>query len=356
MIQPLGVADDLLRGYSRSAFADSATWAAIRQNRPLTERDCWPANDESGKADRFQESPFFGEFCRPRGLRHLAVAPLQSPLFVGYPGAWHLYRDEAGGPFTPAELQQFSRLAKAWDQTVEKNRQSRHGRSDDSVAFRTLPVRQFILDGKLKPQFDADAFENLDFRLREQILKLARAAVGRGHNKVVTHRRLMCPDSFGDMWTFHAVAYPRFPALGEGPFVFFCHQPDGGDWRALRAADVQADEELARFVPAIQYMCEQFHRGPTLNQIAEIVHISPFHFHRRFTEVFGITPKHFMLECQVNAAKMHLAAGDKDLVEIARSCGFAHQSHFTSRFKQAAGLTPTGWRRFVDEARIAQRG
>jgi AraC family transcriptional regulator len=46
-------------------------------------------------------------------------------------------------------------------------------------------------------------------------------------------------------------------------------------------------------------------------------------------------------------------AGDKDLVEIANFCGFAHQSHFTSRFKQATGLTPTGWRRLCDELRQA---
>jgi AraC family transcriptional regulator len=37
------------------------------------------------------------------------------------------------------------------------------------------------------------------------------------------------------------------------------------------------------------------------------------------------------------------------LAEIATACGFAHQSHFTSRFKQATGLTPTRWRRFAQE-------
>ena len=31
-------------------------------------------------------------------------------------------------------------------------------------------------------------------------------------------------------------------------------------------------------------------------------------------------------------------------MQIAKDCGFAHQSHFTSRFKQAAGITPTRWR------------
>jgi AraC family transcriptional regulator len=45
-----------------------------------------------------------------------------------------------------------------------------------------------------------------------------------------------------------------------------------------------------------------------------------------------------------------LLAREKDLIDIAADCGFAHQSHFTSRFKQATGLTPTKWRRQATKA------
>ena len=101
-------------------------------------------------------------------------------------------------------------------------------------------------------------------------------------------------------------------------------------------------------------MEQEFHKGPTLNQIARVVHLSPFHFHRRFTELLGITPKHFLLACQIYQAKRMLVAGDRELADIAKACGFAHQSHFTSRFKQATGLTPTRWRRLAREkARVA---
>ena len=48
-------------------------------------------------------------------------------------------------------------------------------------------------------------------------------------------------------------------------------------------------------------------------------------------------------------AKRELLAREKDLAQIATDCGFAHQSHFTSRFKQATGLTPTRWRRMMTE-------
>ncbi len=68
----------------------------------------------------------------------------------------------------------------------------------------------------------------------------------------------------------------------------------------------------------------------------------------------GLTPKHFLLECQIQEAKTELVTRNKPLPQLATDCGFAHQSHFTSRFKQATGLTPTRWRRLAAERRIAK--
>ena len=141
----------------------------------------------------------------------------------------------------------------------------------------------------------------------------------------------------------------RYPALGDGTIVFFCLQPSCPEWGTVRPTDFQADPEVSRLVPALKFMQQEFHRSPTLVEISKTVHLSPFHFHRRFTELLGLTPKHFLLECQVHEAKSQLLAGEKELSQIAADCGFAHQSHFTSRFKQATGLTPTRWRRMALE-------
>ena len=54
-----------------------------------------------------------------------------------------------------------------------------------------------------------------------------------------------------------------------------------------------------------------------LEQLAAVACFSPFHFHRRFTELMGLTPKHFLLECQIHAAKTQLLAGEKELAQIA---------------------------------------
>jgi len=194
----------------------------------------------------------------------------------------------------------------------------------------------------------------LDERLRQNILDDARRRFEHVNGRDLVADRVPLPDSRGDLWNFRVVTHKEYPALSNGPVVFFCLQPACGDWHALRAVDFQADNEVARLIPALKFMREQFHRGPTLVEIAKTVHLSPFHFHRRFTELLGITPKHFLLDCQIQQAKKDLLERNKDLIKIATECGFAHQSHFTSRFKQATGLTPTRWRRMALEARHQQ--
>jgi AraC-like DNA-binding protein len=159
--------------------------------------------------------------------------------------------------------------------------------------------------------------------------------------------RVDLPDNHGELWAFHSVLFREFPALGSGPYLFLCVQPPACEWNAVRNVDLQADPEITRLLPTLKFMHQEFHRGPTLNEIAAKAHLSQFHFHRRFTESLGMTPKHFLLACQIHEAKKMLVERKAPLTEIASACGFAHQSHFTSRFKQAVGLTPTRWRRFA---------
>ena len=49
-----------------------------------------------------------------------------------------------------------------------------------------------------------------------------------------------------------------------------------------------------RIEQAIQYLQENFLRQPELGEVAERVHLSPFHFQRLFTAWAGISPKRFL--------------------------------------------------------------
>ena len=59
---------------------------------------------------------------------------------------------------------------------------------------------------------------------------------------------------------------------------------------------------------------------------------------------FGRTPKQVITELQIAEAQRLMAAGTP-LKDVARLIGFAHQTHFTHRFKLLTLTTPARWLR-----------
>ncbi|MGE7419082.1 helix-turn-helix transcriptional regulator [Methylobacterium tarhaniae] len=89
--------------------------------------------------------------------------------------------------------------------------------------------------------------------------------------------------------------------------------------------------------------------GLSLEVLADEAGLSTFHFAKMFKASFGVPPHRYVTERRIAKAKdllskALLAEGRTSLAEIALTCGFASQSHFTRRFAQATGLTPAAWR------------
>lgn len=94
-----------------------------------------------------------------------------------------------------------------------------------------------------------------------------------------------------------------------------------------------------RIEKAIQYLEENFQRQPDLDEVAEKVHISPFHFQRIFTEWAGISPKRFLQFLTVDFLKTKLAES-KNLVEAADAAGLSSQSRVYDLFTTLEAVTP----------------
>jgi len=341
IVQPTNLAEARLKSYAAEFHAhDALSWRAIIDHRPVCAEECWP--------EGLEQSDYYRGFMQPANLRYAAAAPLADPVLPGYAGAWHIYRTQAQGPFTDQHRQAVLDAADQMNQIAREARETRLAPecARERAQSHRPAWRQIVLNSSSSPVLNGVA-DQIDPTVLNQVQSDSRQRLGHNDTKPPRSGRVTVADSVGGLCNFHVNSYRQYPGLGEGPFVFYCLEPDYCDWQTLRPTDVAADTELARLVPALHYMQEEFRNHPTLNEIARTVHLSPFHFHRRFTQLLGITPKHFLLQCQIYQAKRMLAAREKELVEIAAACGFAHQSHFTSRFKQAAGLTPTGWRKLA---------
>lgn len=107
----------------------------------------------------------------------------------------------------------------------------------------------------------------------------------------------------------------------------------------MNMISTDADMNYQRIEQAIQYLEANFQRQPELDEVAEKVHLSPFHFQRIFTEWAGISPKRFLQFLTVDFLKNKLIES-RNLIDAAASAGLSSQSRVYDLFTTLEAVTP----------------
>jgi AraC family transcriptional regulator len=94
----------------------------------------------------------------------------------------------------------------------------------------------------------------------------------------------------------------------------------------------------------MQYIDEHLAKDVSLSSLAELVHLSPYHFSRMFKQAFDTPPHRYLTNRRIERAKSLLAARKLSVTEIALDVGFSELSSFTSAFRKVTGETPTDYR------------
>lgn len=81
----------------------------------------------------------------------------------------------------------------------------------------------------------------------------------------------------------------------------------------------------------------------SLDELANTVGMSPFHFSRRFKAAFGIAPYAYVIRARVTRAQQMLRHRKIAQKVIALECGFFDQSHFCNTFRKIVGVSPTDY-------------
>jgi AraC-like DNA-binding protein len=86
-------------------------------------------------------------------------------------------------------------------------------------------------------------------------------------------------------------------------------------------------------------------RRITVAELAQVVCLSPSHFHAQFKDCVGLTPHQYLLKTRLDRAARLLRETPLPLVRIAEECGFSSQSALTTATRRYLGLTPRGLRK-----------
>ena len=82
----------------------------------------------------------------------------------------------------------------------------------------------------------------------------------------------------------------------------------------------------------------------TLDDLSQIVNLSPLKLLRLFSRDWGLPPHRYLVQIRVQQAKRLIARG-LPLSAVAADTGFADQSHLNRHFKRLVGVTPGQYQR-----------
>lgn len=99
-----------------------------------------------------------------------------------------------------------------------------------------------------------------------------------------------------------------------------------------------------RLAAVFDHIETHFSEDLGLDELAAVACMSRFHFARAFKAATGEPPHRYLTGRRIREAK-RLLATDLPLAAIAAALGFADQSHFSARFRDWVGLSPSAFRK-----------
>ncbi|KAA2224327.1 bifunctional helix-turn-helix domain-containing protein/methylated-DNA--[protein]-cysteine S-methyltransferase [Chryseobacterium sediminis] len=106
----------------------------------------------------------------------------------------------------------------------------------------------------------------------------------------------------------------------------------------------QSQIDYNRIAKAIEYIQSNFRLQPSLEEVAENIHLSPAHFQKIFTDWAGTSPKKFLQFISLEHAKNLLKEERASLFDAAYETGFSSTSRLHDLFVKVEGMSPAEYK------------
>ncbi len=109
---------------------------------------------------------------------------------------------------------------------------------------------------------------------------------------------------------------------------------------------VSSDLQHTRLHPVVTYIEKNYHQDISIEDLSEILDVSPQHFCLLFKRTLQTRPFEYLNSFRINKSKQLLVQDpEMKINEIARAVGYSNESYFSSLFKRKEGLSPRQFRR-----------
>ena len=122
-----------------------------------------------------------------------------------------------------------------------------------------------------------------------------------------------------------------------------------GGFEELLDAAAEVAQSGARSGPAWlervrELLADEWRRTPGLVELARQADVHPVYLARAFRRRYRCSPGAYLRRCRMERAIDLLDDDALSIAEVAASCGFADQAHFTHAFRRAHRMTPSQYR------------
>lgn len=110
--------------------------------------------------------------------------------------------------------------------------------------------------------------------------------------------------------------------------------------------DYLSKESLGIIAPAVNVITTDFtNPNLTISDLASLCKISDVYFRKIFINKFGISPKNYIIQKRIEYAKQLINSKQFSMLEVAQSCGYEEQCHFSREFSKRVGMSPQEYKK-----------
>lgn len=96
---------------------------------------------------------------------------------------------------------------------------------------------------------------------------------------------------------------------------------------------------------AVKYICENFDQSIGLEQIAELVNLSPVYLSITFKKDMGMNFSDYIINYRIDVAKKLLKDIQYNISQVSEMVGYSDPKHFSKLFKKRVGINPIEYRK-----------
>jgi len=108
---------------------------------------------------------------------------------------------------------------------------------------------------------------------------------------------------------------------------------------------LNTDKYYNRFAKVFDYIDQHLDESLSLKKLSEVANFSPYHFHRQFSALSGMSLGRYIQLMRLKRASYRLVFNlNEKVIDIALDAGFQHAESFSRAFKQWFKVTPSEFR------------